>query len=53
MVEGYRTTQSFFELVRERGIEAPILAEMHAILYAAKPPAEALAALMGRGLKRE
>lgn len=53
VVEGYRTTQSFFELVRERGIEAPILAEMHGILYAAKPPAEALAALMGRGLKRE
>lgn len=53
VVEGYRTTQSFYELVRERGIEAPILAEIHAILYAAKPPAEALAALMGRELKRE
>lgn len=53
VVEGYRTTQSFFELVRERGIEAPILGEIHAILYSAKPPAEALAALMGRGLKRE
>ena len=53
VVEGYRTTRSFFELVRERGIEAPILAETHAILYAGKPPAEALAALMGRELKRE
>lgn len=53
VVEGYRTTQSFFELVTERGIDAPILAETHAILYAGKPPAEALAALMGRGLKRE
>jgi glycerol-3-phosphate dehydrogenase (NAD(P)+) len=53
VVEGYRTTQSFLELVRERGIEAPILAETHAILYAGKPPAEALAALMGRGLRRE
>lgn len=53
VVEGYRTTQSFLELVRERGIEAPILAEIHGILYAGKPPAEALAALMGRELKRE
>lgn len=53
VVEGYRTTQSFLELVRKRGIEAPILTEMHAILYAAKPPAEALATLMGRELKRE
>lgn len=53
VVEGYRTTRSFFELVAERGIDAPILAETHAILYAGKPPAEALAALMGRELKRE
>ena len=53
VVEGYRTTQSFFELVKERGIDAPILGEIHNILYAAKPPAEALAALMGRELKRE
>ena len=53
VVEGYRTTQSFLELVCARGIEAPILAEIHDILYAGKPPAEALAALMGRELKRE
>ena len=53
VVEGYRTTQSFLELVQARGIDAPILAEIHAILYAGKPPAEALATLMGRELKRE
>lgn len=53
VVEGYRTTQSFLELVRERGIDAPILGEIHEILYAGKPPAEALSALMGRELKRE
>jgi glycerol-3-phosphate dehydrogenase (NAD(P)+) len=53
VVEGHRTTQSFFELVKERGIDAPILIEIHKVLYAAKPPAEALAALMGRELKRE
>lgn len=53
VVEGYRTARAFLELVGERGIEAPILTEIHAILYAGKPPAEALAALMGRELKRE
>lgn len=53
VVEGYRTTQSFLELVRARGIDAPILAEIHRILYAGKAPAEALAALMGRELRRE
>ncbi len=53
VVEGYRTTESFFELVGERGIDAPILGEIQKILYEGKPPAEALAALMGRELKRE
>ncbi len=53
VVEGHRTTESFHGLCAARGIDAPILAEIHAILFAGKPPAEALAALMGRGLKRE
>lgn len=53
VVEGYRTTQSFAELVRDRGIDAPILTEIQAMLYAGKPPVEALAALMGRELKHE
>lgn len=53
VVEGYRTTDSFAGLCAERGIDAPILAEIHRILYAGKPPAEALTALMTRELKRE
>ena len=53
VVEGYRTTESFYGLCKERGIEAPILGEFHRILYAGKPPAEALTALMKRELKRE
>lgn len=53
VVEGYKTTQSFAGLCTERGIEAPILREMHAILFEGKAPAKALAALMTRGLKRE
>ncbi len=53
VVEGYRTAQSFFELCQERGIDAPILTEVHRILYAGKSPAAALSALMTRELKRE
>lgn len=53
VVEGFRTTESFAELCRERGIDAPILAEMQAILSGGKKPAAAIASLMTRGLKRE
>ncbi len=53
VVEGYRTTESFAGLCEERGIEAPILAEMRAILFAGRRPADALASLMMRGLKDE
>ena len=53
VVEGYKTTESFHGLCTERGVEAPILAEVHAILFGGKPPAEALRELMTRELKRE
>jgi glycerol-3-phosphate dehydrogenase (NAD(P)+) len=53
VVEGYKTTESFAGLCAERGIDAPILREVQAILFAEKRPADALAALMTRGLKRE
>lgn len=53
VVEGYRTTESFYGLCQERGIDAPILAESYRILYEGKPPAEALMALMSRELRRE
>jgi glycerol-3-phosphate dehydrogenase (NAD(P)+) len=53
VVEGYKTTESFAGLCRERGIDAPILRETHAILFQGKKPAAALAALMTRELKRE
>ncbi len=49
-MEGYKTTESFAGLCAERGIDAPILREAHAILFQGKKP---LAALMTRGLKRE
>lgn len=53
VVEGYKTTESFAGLCTEKAIDAPILREVHAILFEGKQPAAALAALMNRGLKRE
>jgi len=53
VVEGYETTRSFAGLCSERGIEAPILAEMNAILFQGRRPADAISALMMRELKRE
>ena len=53
VVEGYKTTESFHGLCMEKKIEAPILREMHAILFEGKVPASAIKALMTRGLKRE
>jgi glycerol-3-phosphate dehydrogenase (NAD(P)+) len=53
VVEGYFTTESFAGLCDERQIDAPILKEVRAILFAGRRPAEALAALMARVLKGE
>ncbi len=53
VVEGYRTTQALQELCGQKGIAAPILGEVHAILYQGKQPRDALMALMTRELKRE
>jgi glycerol-3-phosphate dehydrogenase (NAD(P)+) len=53
VVEGHKTTESFAELCAAKGIDAPILGEVHAILFGGKQPSAALAALMSRGLKRE
>ncbi len=53
VVEGYRTTESFYGLCHERGIEAPIMAEIYRVLFQGRAPAVALASLMSRGLKRE
>ena len=46
-------TEAFASLCEAKGIEAPILREIQAILFQGKKPAAALAALMTRGLKRE
>lgn len=53
VVEGYKTAEAFAGLCAERGLEAPILREVHAILFEGKAPERALNALMTRELKRE
>jgi glycerol-3-phosphate dehydrogenase (NAD(P)+) len=53
VVEGHRTTEALYGLCKERGIPAPILGEVYAILFQHKKPADALTALMTRELKRE
>ncbi|MFZ1054094.1 MAG: NAD(P)H-dependent glycerol-3-phosphate dehydrogenase [Opitutaceae bacterium] len=53
VVEGYETTRSFAGLCAEKGIDAPILSETNAILFKGSRPADAISALMMRGLKRE
>jgi glycerol-3-phosphate dehydrogenase (NAD(P)+) len=53
VVEGYKTTEAFASLCTARGIDAPILYEVHAILAHGRKPAAALEALMTRELKRE
>jgi len=53
VVEGYRTTASFHELCVHRKLQAPILSQVHAILYEGLPPDAAIGALMSRDLRRE
>jgi glycerol-3-phosphate dehydrogenase (NAD(P)+) len=53
VVEGHKTTEAFASLCVSRGIDAPILREMHAILLQGKKPADAIRSLMLRELKRE
>lgn len=53
VVEGYRTTESFYDLCAQRLIDAPILAQVYEILFRGRKAADGVAALMTRELKRE
>jgi len=53
VVEGHRAAGCFKAVCGERGIDAPILSEIHAILVNGKEPGEALRGLMSRELKAE
>jgi glycerol-3-phosphate dehydrogenase (NAD(P)+) len=53
VAEGVRSAKSCLELARRLGVEMPITAVVHAVIYEGLPPAEATAQLMGRQLKHE
>jgi glycerol-3-phosphate dehydrogenase (NAD(P)+) len=53
IAEGITTTRSVTELAANRGIEMPIAAEVYAVLFEQKPPAEATTSLMMRPPKDE
>ena len=53
VVEGYRATECIQQLCHQKGLDAPILAQIHAVLYEQKDPRLALQALMNRELRSE
>lgn len=53
IAEGYPTSRSAWRLVRELGVEAPVLREVHAMLHEGKHQARAVRDLMERSSKAE
>ena len=52
-VEGYGSTDCFYHLCQNQGLDAPILNEVYAVLYEGKKPAASIIDLMTRQLKPE
>ena len=53
VVEGYWATACFYEKSRQAGATAPVLEQVHRILYEGSEPKSAVFELMSRGLKAE
>jgi glycerol-3-phosphate dehydrogenase (NAD(P)+) len=53
IAEGVRTVTSALALARKHAVTMPICEEVGAVLFAGKPPADALASLLERPLRRE
>ncbi len=53
VAEGVPTVRSALALARERGVTLPICAQVGAVLFEGKAPAEALASLLERAMTRE
>ncbi len=53
VAEGVPTTRSAVECASSRGIETPVIDQIHKVLFGGKPPAEALSDLMTRAPKSE
>jgi glycerol-3-phosphate dehydrogenase (NAD(P)+) len=53
IAEGARTVTSALALAERHGVSLPICAEVGEVLFAGKPPADALATLLGRAMRPE
>lgn len=53
VAEGVKTAQAVHALGVKRGIELPITAQVHAVLFEGKSPAAAVRELMTRPLRGE
>jgi len=53
VVEGVATTRGVLELASRHGVEMPITEAIHGVLFAGRPPKDAIADLMTRPLKAE
>ncbi|HNX96339.1 MAG TPA: NAD(P)H-dependent glycerol-3-phosphate dehydrogenase [Candidatus Aminicenantes bacterium] len=53
VAEGVETARAVQALANAKGIDMPIVAQVHEVLFRGKPPAEAMGELMTRSLKSE
>lgn len=53
VAEGVKTTRAIYQLGKRLGIDMPITASIHSLLYEDKPAIDAANELMGRPLKKE
>jgi glycerol-3-phosphate dehydrogenase (NAD(P)+) len=53
VAEGVNTTKAAFQLAKQRGVEVPIINEVHQILFEGKDPKNAVYDLMTRAAKFE
>lgn len=53
VAEGVPTTRSVYELVQERSLRAPIVEQVHALIYEDQSPRDAMSELLGRDPRPE
>jgi len=53
VIEGISTTQAAWTMAQEHGVEMPLTAELHQVLFAAKPVREVVNSLLSRVLRDE
>ena len=53
VVEGYHTSKSAWKLASQKGVDAPIIREVHAMLHEGKPVRTAVQDLLAREAKQE